>query len=203
MKDIMGLAVLTSPLFLVIPWLFVAILVAVKASQLPKIRIAKLAAGAATLILVFLLPFADDIAGRIYFNHMCSTEAGVTVYQTVELPAENWDAQGKPKFYDEKNGNSYPISGFDGGWDNYFKKNYYPDSQTYRVSKIFSIEKHTYKLEDNMKIKKYAEQVSFMYWGGWIVRNFSPHNTAASCGNSLEDSTNFQRQLFKPATSIR
>lgn len=33
-----------------------------------------------------LIPTWDEIAGRAYFKYLCATEAGVKVYQTVELP---------------------------------------------------------------------------------------------------------------------
>jgi hypothetical protein len=98
MKDIIGLAVLTSPLFLIVLWLPVAVFVAAKLSRRPKNGAAKLVMGVSTFVLVFFLPFADEIAGQIYFNHLCSSEAGAKVYQTVELPAEYWDEDGKPRF---------------------------------------------------------------------------------------------------------
>ncbi len=153
--------------------------------------------------ILILIPTGDEIAGHIYFNHLCSTEAGAKVYQTINLPAANWDAMGKPKFYDEKNGNSYPITGFNEGWKNYFEKNYSIDSHMENTSKILAIDKHIYTLQNKMKTKMFAQQVSFMYWGGWLKRNAPTHNTAASCGNTLADSNNFNLQLFKPVASIK
>ena len=50
------------------------------------------------IIVMLLIPTGDAIVGRIYLNHLCSTEAGVKAYRTVELPAEYWDALGGPKF---------------------------------------------------------------------------------------------------------
>jgi len=190
MKDIIGLAVLTSPLFLVVPWLAVAVFVAVKAAQLPKIGVAKLAAGAVTFVLVFLLPFADEIAGRIYFNHLCSTEAGVKVYQAVELPAENWDEQGKPKFYDDKNGNlRLPQSGLE--WIS--KTEEYP----------LHLEKDISEMREKSTGKILSERILFTFWGGWIARNFSPHNTGLSCNSDVEAYTNYVKKIFKPAASAR
>ncbi len=31
-------------------------------------------------LLVFVVPFADEVAGRIYLSHICDTEAGAKVY---------------------------------------------------------------------------------------------------------------------------
>ena len=198
MKDIIGLAVLTSPLFLIVPWLVVAVLVAVKAAQLPKMRVAKLAAGAATLVVVFLLPFADEIAGRIYLKHLCSTEAGVRVYQTVELPEEYWDAQGKPKFY---------VNQYDHNKLRYI----FPDKTiigapqlqytrgTTPYSDLFNIEKNVLQIADRQNNRVIGEYILFMYWGGWVARNFSPHITAASC--ELKDMDGWALHLFKPVSS--
>ena len=63
---------------------------------------------AAVALIFILIPTADSIVGHLYFNHLCSTEASVRIYQTVELPAEYWDKTGKLKFYDETNGNIRP-----------------------------------------------------------------------------------------------
>lgn len=190
MKDIIGLAVLTSPLFLIVLWLPVALFVAVKLSRRPKNGAAKLVTGVSTFVLVFLLPFADEIAGRIYFNHLCSSEAGVKVYQTVELPAEYWDEQGNAKFYDGKNGN-LRLSQDIFEWVS--KKEEYP--------------LHSEKTISEMKDKKTGmilnERILFTYWGGWIARNFMPHNTALSCNSDVEAYTKYVKQIFKPATLLR
>ncbi len=197
MKDIIGLTVLTSPLFLVLPWLVVAVLVAVKVSQFPKMRVAKLAAGAGTLVLVFLLPFADEIAGRIYFNHLCSSEAGVKVFQTVEIPAENWDMQGKANFF---NANGYIDRKF-------WAKNLDESGEHVEpYSSFFAIDKDISPVKERVNKIILGEVTTFHFWGGWIRRNFSPHNTAASCEfiQSPDFSRNFYGQLFKPAApSVR
>jgi len=191
MKDIIGLAVLTSPLFLVVPWLVVAVLVAVKAAQLPKMRVAKLAAGAATLVVIFLLPFSDGIAGRIYFNHLCSTEAGVKVYQTMQLPAEFWDAQGKANFFNEH-----------GYLDHEFWVSKLDESggRVESYSSIFAIDKVISPVKERISQKQLAEVTTFHFWGGWIKRNLSLHNTASTCEfiDAPDFSRNFYGQLFKP-----
>ncbi len=197
MKEILGLVVLTSPLFLVVPWLIVAVWVAVKVLQLPKMGVAKLAAGVGTFVLVFLLPFADDIAGRIYFNHLCSTEAGVKVYQTVKLPAEYWDAQGNANFF---NVYGYLNHQF---WVNKLDES---GGRVERYPSIFDIDKVITPVKERISQKQLAEVTTFHYWGGWIKRNLSPHNTASTCEfmDAPDFSRNLYGQLFKPAvTSTR
>ncbi|MEO6976386.1 MAG: hypothetical protein ABI144_11035 [Gallionella sp.] len=195
MKDILGLVVLTSPLFLVVPWLLVAVLVAVKVSQLPKIGVARLAAGVGTFVLVFLLPFSDDIVGRIYFNHLCESEGGVRVYQTVELPAEYWDAQGRPKFFKGNGDLNHSL----------LNNRFGEPSTTKSYSTLFGIDESHQQLIDNSNQKILGEVISFMYWGGWVSRDLSPHNTAVDCkefhGNQFWN--DFYLRFFKPAKSER
>ncbi|MCK7498074.1 MAG: hypothetical protein MZW92_50730 [Comamonadaceae bacterium] len=85
-NELLGFAVLTGPLWLILLLLAATIWVASKVSRRFTPGRSRLVAGAGIALLVFLLPFADEIAGRIYFNYLCATQAGVKVYQTVELP---------------------------------------------------------------------------------------------------------------------
>lgn len=151
----------------------------------------------ATVALVFVLvPTWDAILGRIYLNHLCSTEAGVKIYQTVELPAEYWDEQGNPKFFNEH-----------GYLDRKFGGDKLDESGGHvgRYSSVFAIDKDTSPVKERVSQKVLAEITTFRFWGGWVSRNLSPHNTAASCEfiGAPNFSRNFYGQLFKPATSTR
>ena len=95
---LLGFAVLTGPLWLILILLPVCIWLAIKISKRFKPGVTRIAGGVGIFLLLFALPFGDEIAGRIYLSHLCATEAGVKVYQTVELPAEYWEADGKPIF---------------------------------------------------------------------------------------------------------
>ena len=103
MKQLLGFAVLTGPLFLIVLWVPVCLALAflVGKKVIKKSLPLKITGGLAVFLIMLLFPVSDEIAGRIYFNHLCETEAGVKVYQTIELPAEYWDKDGKPNFYDE------------------------------------------------------------------------------------------------------
>lgn len=190
MGPFIGFLVLLGPLVFVVLWLPLCLWIARKVAKRFTGGGARWASGVAAFLVVFILPFADGIAGQIYFNHLCSTEAGVKVYQMVELPAEYWDGEGKPKFYDEKNGNLRLP----------------PDS----VKWVSRTEKYPLNLEKNISEMKEIntgkilnERVLFTYWGGWVARSFSPHNTATSCGSDVKAYTSYVMQIFKPATSTR
>lgn len=143
-----------------------------------------------SFLVFFLILQGDELAGLAYFNHLCSTEAGVKVYQTVELPAEYWDERGKPRFYDEKNGNlRLPTNSVK--WE--------PRTEKYPLN----LEKNISEMREISTGKILNERVLFTYWGGWLSRNFSPHNTATSCGSDVKAYTNYVMQIFKPATSTR
>lgn len=188
LNELLGFAVLTGPLWLILILLPIAIWIAVKATKRFKRGSAKIAVGLLVFLLVFFVPFGDEIAGRIYLSHLCATEAGVKVYQAAELPAEYWDEQGKAKFYDEKNGNFY-LEG------------YRVEYQTGAYSSFFHIDNAGYKRVDARSGQVLGEVNNLRYWGGWMRRNLSPHNTAISCEGGIERSNNLIKQIFKQKKS--
>lgn len=188
LNELPGFAVLTGPLWLILILLPVSVWIAIKVAKRFKQKSAKIAIGLGVFMLVFVAPFADEIAGRIYVNRLCANEAGVKVYQTVELPAEYWEADGKPKFYDEKNGN-FNLEG------------YRVEYTTGVYSLLFHIDNAGYKRVDGRSGQALGEVTDFMYWGGWMRRNLSPNNTANGCENRRERSNNLVKQIFKPKKS--
>jgi uncharacterized membrane protein len=113
LSEILGFVVLTGPLLLMVLWLAVCIWLAWKLTKRHKAVAVRIVVGVLVFALLVLAPIADEIVGRAYFNHLCATEAGVKVYKTVELPADYWDEQGRPRFLEENGnfhlGNAYPI----------------------------------------------------------------------------------------------
>lgn len=169
MGTFLGFIVLTGPLFLIVLWGPVCLVLAVLVGRkfIKKSLPLKIAGGLAVFLIALLLPVSDEIAGRIYFNHLCETEAGVKVYRTIELPAEYWDKGGEPKFYvnwDDGLGTKYPLIYSHGTF-----------------SSLFHIENAGYKFIEKRSSKMLGEVVNFRYFGGWLLRNFSPHNTGNSC----------------------
>jgi hypothetical protein len=189
LDDLAGFAVLTSPLLLILILLPLFLWLAIKLGKRFKRRSAKIAGGVGIFLLGFTVLFGDEIVGRIYLSYLCNTEAGVKVYQIVELPAEYWDEQGRAKFYDEKNGN-FSLS------------NDYPTKlKIEKYSSFLNIDKLVGVLKDQKTGALISENILYMHWGGWIRRNFSPSNTATSCDSYLEQYGSFIRQVFKPANT--
>lgn len=149
------------------------------------------------IAILILIPIGDSIVGHIYFNYLCSAEAGVKVYQVAELPAEYWDGEGRPKFFN-KYGNlerDFWVSKLDE-----------PAGDVKRYSTFFAVDKDTSLVKEKSSQKVLAEIITFRYWGGWLARNFDLiHNTANSCGfiRDPDFSRNFYGSIFKPATSTR
>jgi len=135
----------------------------------------KVAGGFAVFLLALLLPFGDEIAGRVYFNHLCETEAGAKVYQTIELPAEYWDQDGKPTFYNGAMNNDVPSYAFK-------RLGIAVSLESRDRHRSFHIDQFGATIKDKKTDTVISEFTGFRYWGGWIARSFSPHNTAISCG---------------------
>ena len=152
-----------------------AMWVAKKAASKCGSKRSKWGARIAVALVFILIPTGDEIAGRIYFNHLCKTQAGVKVYKTIELPAEYWDKDGKPKFYDKRTGN---LS---------LKLSQYAEIKSNRTTYSWGIEKRETILLDKQTHRKISEDSWFMHWGGWIKRNLSPNNTADHCGGDSKD----------------
>lgn len=193
LNELLGFAVLTGPLWLILILLPVSIWAAVKlARRFFKQKSAKIVGGIAILLFIFAVPFADEIAGRIYLSYLCATEAGVKVHQTVELPAEYWEADGKPKFYDERNGNfNLPQIG--------------TDFKTQKYYSTFRIEKFQFWYFEKQNGKILGEITNFHYLGGWISRNFNPApGGGASCERPvLQSSREIVLAIFHPKMPLQ
>lgn len=152
----------------------------------------------AVALIFILIPTGDAIVGRIYLHHLCSTEAGVKVYQTVELPSEYWDAQGGPRFF--------AANGF---VDMKLLPNRYQwhsRDEPY-IDSVIKIEKWRWQLIDNETKNVLGERITYMRHFGWLNR-FSPApNIGEVCElarqKELEQEQNLFRAVFKPATSTR
>ncbi|MDO8705084.1 MAG: hypothetical protein Q7J84_09085 [Sulfuricaulis sp.] len=187
---LLGFAVLTGPLWLILLALLLGIGIAVLLAKRLKRKPAKFVGAVGVFLILFLLLFGDEIAGRIYLNHLCATETGVKVYKTVELPAEYWDEQGRAKIQTFKSdapgiirliGTSVPS--FD------------EISFTELYSPSFHIEKAGFRLREIESKNVTGEIVYFMYWGGWARRNLSPHNSATSC--ELKNLDGWEYNIFQ------
>jgi hypothetical protein len=194
-NELLGFAVLTGPLWLILVLLPLSLWLAIKLAKRFKRRSAKIAGGVGIFLLGFAVLFGDEIVGRIYFSYLCSTEAGVKVYQTAELSTEYWDANGKPKFF-RPNGDLDKRALGD---------RYSETALTKPYSSFFRINERHQQLLDNSTHEILGEVINFMYWGGWVSWNFSPHRSAIDCpefhGNIFWN--DFYLRFFKPANSLK
>jgi len=195
LNELLGFAVLTGPLWLILILLPIAIWVAVKVAKRFKRGSAKLGIGLLVFLLVFLAPFGDEIAGSVYLSHLCATEAGTKVYRTVELPAEYWDEQGKPKYLAANGFVDMKLLPNRFGWRNVDEP--YVDS-------AIKIEKWRWQLMDKETQTVLGEKITYMRHFGWINR-FSPApNIGEDCrylgGQKERDQEQkFFGDIFKPA----
>ena len=200
LSEVLGFAVLTGPLWLILLLLPLGIWIAWKLARRFTSGSTRLVVGLGVFLLFFCALFADEIAGRIYFNHLCATEAGVKVYRTIELPAEYWDEQGRPRFY---------VNRYDHNKLRYIFKDKKmvdaPELQYTWVTKPFSeffhIEKDVLQIADRESRNPLGEYFLFRYWGGWIALNFSPNHAGVSC--EAKDLDSWPLNIFRPATSTR
>ncbi len=190
---LLGFAVLTGPLWLILILLPVCIWIAVKISRWFKPGIARITGGAGIFFLLFALPFGDEIVGRIYLSYLCSAEAGAKVYKTVELPAEFWDKQGRPIFLKSNGDLDKTILG------ERFKEPHLIEHH----STFFKLDRRRMQLVDQDSQEMLGEVIDFMYWGGWISRNLSPNHNAADCREVYDPifASSFYAKFFKPVNS--
>lgn len=170
-NEFLGFMVLSGPLVVMAPWLLFCVWAGAKAAKRFTSGSAKFAVGLGVVV-TLMAPVADEIAGRIYLNHLCATEAGVKVYRTVELPAEYWDAQGRPKFIKENGDLDQTLLGkrFEGHWVEH------PYS-----SSILKMNEARWQFSDSNTHEILGEKITFRWLGGWI-EDFSPApGRGASC----------------------
>jgi hypothetical protein len=184
-NNLLGFAVLTSPLWLLAIMVPLALWIGNTTAKKFGRRSAKSAIALLTFLFVLFVPFSDEIAGSFYFKYICSKKTEVKIYKTIELPANLWDERGRPKFYDETNGN-FKLSG------------YRTEYVTGRYSSLFHIDYAKHRRVEEQSRQVVGEVTEFMYWGGWVRRKLSTHNTASSCSNSRERSTRLIMQIFRP-----
>lgn len=174
LNELLGFAVLTGPLWLILILLAIATWIAVKAAKRFEGRGVQIAVGVLVFLLVFFVPFGDEIAGRIYLGHLCATEAGVKVHQTVELPAEYWDEHGKPKFLNPRGVIVKAALGDRFTWRSV--------SERY-INWFIRIDKEHSFLQDIQSKQDLGEKITFVRYYGWL-NQFSPApNVGESCRN--------------------
>ena len=80
MDELLGFMVLSGPLWFIIIYIPFAFWL----SGVVTKRLAGSFARTAAVIMIFALPFADEITGWMYFKYLYATKVSVTVYHAME-----------------------------------------------------------------------------------------------------------------------
>ncbi len=173
-NGLLGLAVLTSPLWFILILLPVSIWIAVKIAKHFKRTSARLAGGIGVFLFLLLAPFADEIVGRMYFNHLCTTKVEMNVFRSVELPAEYWGEAGRPRFLSSRGILIRDILGNRFEWRS--------ENKPY-ISWFIKIDKKNWILQDNETRQDLGEKVTFVRYYGWLNQFSLAPNVGESCRN--------------------
>ena len=137
------------------------------------------------LAFLFYLPVGwDVILGRTYFYYLCNKDAGIHIYETVELGPKHWNEDGTPKFYTIKthNGKTY-LNNFDEAYfDNQYELLLSPPDITY-----FNFIKAQVKVVESDSKKVLGERVRYIYSGGWVWNTGQPFNVRNTVCFRLND----------------
>ncbi len=182
-SELLGFAVRSGLLWLILMFIPIAIWIAmIVARRIGRGSVGNIV-GALVFLILCLVPFADEIAGRTYFSYLCADKAGVKVYQAVELGGEYWDERGKARFYDDGNGD-------------FHMEGYRIKHKTKAYSFPFYIDHAGYERVSEKSGIVLGEVINFRYWGGWMRRKFSPNNTGTACDGEIERSNDLVKQVF-------
>jgi hypothetical protein len=147
--------------FLVVCGLYVCVALFV-AKQVGKGTNSKFAKYA-TIAVFVLIPLWDIIPGKLYFQHLCETEAGVKVFKTVEVDQSYFKSNGKPD--EKKFAERYPhVSKFD--------RNFSP---------IFHIAKTESMIQDKQTEEILGTAKNFSHRSGWLNTFILVDAAGASC----------------------
>lgn len=134
-----------------------------------------------TLAFFVLLPTWDIIPSRLYFEHLCETEAGVRAFKTIELDQSYFRPDGRPD--DRKLLDRY--------------------AQSSKWNRDFSSWAHISRIDGAIQDKETGELLGvvtdFVYFGGWVSSRIAPMSSATcpSYPNHAVHSIIWS-QIFKP-----
>lgn len=189
LNEILGFGVLTSPLWLLVILLVASIGVGFMVGVRFRKPAARLGIGFLSFVIVWLLAFGDEIAGRVFLGNLCKTQGGLHVYSKVKLPSKYWDQQGRPLFLNRS-----------GTLDSSVLRGYGSESTLEKVPSVFPIERFQFAYVDRQSSKILATVTDFHFRGGWIVRNFSSASGGEIACNLPEtkDSRMILLSIFTP-----
>lgn len=141
-------------------------------TSLPSTSSAKWLVMLSNAAVFILLPVWDEIAGRIYFRHLCEREGGINVYKTVELGPEYWNPDGSGKFITveaEREGKLL-VPGY--SWKSQWNRDF---------NTVLNIAKQQYSVVEVATGTQIASKTSFVNFHGWLTNHSFAHVTGIRC----------------------
>ena len=173
-----------------------------------------------TVFLGFVVLFADEVVGRIYFYSLCTMEGGQNVYKTVEISKEyygpNVPKAKLPEGQEWEIGKEY-ILHVEGAHPTVKRTvRFVPDPEKlkdrYEIliakfadQKVVSVQKIFSLVKDKQTGEILGTATSFAYWGGWVVNHSGLHVTAIKCPEikmdpyQHSDHSTLVERIFRPA----
>lgn len=124
----------------------------------------KVLIGLLSTTVFYLILFGDSLVGGWYLDHLCETEGGTHIYQTVELGPEYWREDGSPKYIDIKRGNFN---------SKIFNNKYLKKRNEHTYSDYIGISYSSVSIVDTTNNQILGERKLFHYGGGWVVNSMS------------------------------
>lgn len=144
-----------------------------------------------------LIPTSDEIAGRIYFKHLCETEGGGQTFKTVDLGKAFFLRPGEIDM--DTAGHLHAK----GGELNILKveKDFPVIRNSSQISQIFKINKYEVSITERATGNIIARHTNFHYLGGWVARHSVAHVTGIGCPLPDDSYRQFYAATFKATKS--
>jgi len=177
LKTFLFITVLTGPLWLMLILLAVSLWIAVKVAKRFKPGGIRLLGGLGIFLLVFLLPFADEIVGQMYFRYLCYVEGGPKIYKTVVVGKEYFLLPGE---INTNTAGRLQARGGELDMDKLEEK-YSFTTNSKKISRFFRIERDVKIIKDTQSDEILGSDTRFIYFGGWLINAASPRVGGKSC----------------------
>ena len=188
MNELLGFIVLSGPFLPALVWLIISIVLVTVAIH-PTGRLSRrISIRLLAFVIVLLLPFIDEIVGRLYLTYLCDTQGGFKVYETVKLPDKYWDENGEPRFIKHTKFVNPSLNKVNGTLDTKVLTEYGIGSEDVNYSSMFGIRLFRHWYYEKATGKTLAEGRFFAYKQGWLARTFSV-NSGVSCNTSGQPNT--------------
>ncbi len=198
-QEVLYLIYMLGPILPILLWAPVALVITVWITKrLLRVR-GRVLFGFVIFLVLLLLPLADFIVGRIYFYHLCDTQYGFKVYQTVGLPEQYWDEDGEPLFINYPPNSNTKVN----GTLNFKMLSDYEVRRTgwRQYSKIFDIKRSKYSYYKKSTNEILAENTFFSHGCGWLRNKFTT-SCSVQCDSYGQPNTKQKiLSIFVPANA--